>query len=259
MLPNALIHVNRSRLRIAGQRTGAFTLIELLVVISIIALLIALLLPALSGAKEAARSTLCMNNIRQWTTGYLGYVEENRQDCPPGSVTDPAGLAKGYPRAGSWVRYVGPQLGATLTPLQFATRYDLYPIPCPSANPALGTTDDGNPDNEYYTYGVNSLISGSNSNARFGENRNGLRLSSLSGTMLYADTDDASPTIGSWTWALFELGDGSNIAMRHSNGFSVAYLDGHAGHLANPDFRSFTTQPYSSSHPLQWRRFWAYY
>ena len=116
----------------------AFTLIELLVVIAIIAVLIALLLPAVQAAREAARRSQCVNNLKQ-----MGLALHNYHDAvlvfPPGYIAagpyidGETDASPGW----SWASMILPQLDQS--PLYSSINFWL-PVQAPANTTATQTS-----------------------------------------------------------------------------------------------------------------------
>lgn len=93
-----------------SRHPRGFTLVELLVVIAIIGVLVALLLPAVQAAREAARRTQCVNNVKQMALGAANY-ESAIKTFPPGRLS-PDWAVNGAQQSG-YTHYNSVQQNAT--------------------------------------------------------------------------------------------------------------------------------------------------
>ncbi len=94
------------------KRSTSFTLIELLVVIAIIAILAAMLLPALNKAREKAKATQCLNQLKQIGTATTMYANENSDYLPGRGI---------WPENVCWTNRVGTYLGL---PMRISSKGD---------------------------------------------------------------------------------------------------------------------------------------
>jgi prepilin-type N-terminal cleavage/methylation domain-containing protein len=136
-------------MRRAGWRIG-FTLIELLVVIAIIAILAAILFPVFAQAREKARQSSCLSNLKQIGTGLYMYLQDYDEAYPPNRIGMQSGKDCGKGGGYTWKEAISPYLknlqvwvcpsaikagkiectcsGSTVTPTSYGTNGSLFDI-----------------------------------------------------------------------------------------------------------------------------------
>jgi prepilin-type N-terminal cleavage/methylation domain-containing protein/prepilin-type processing-associated H-X9-DG protein len=121
-----MTHKNSQSRPPRGAGHSGFTLIELLVVIAIIAILAAILFPVFAQAKEAAKKTACLSNLKQLTLGELMYANDYDDTTTPADYEVASAENASYPYviAGWWgVTYYDASYNvyATLAPFNGVT------------------------------------------------------------------------------------------------------------------------------------------
>ena len=114
------------------RKPAGFTLIELLVVIAIIAILAAILFPVFAKAREKARQTACLSNMKQIGTGVMMYVQDYDElypmryggACPPDCEND---------KTRSWKNMIVP----------YIKNYEIYRCPSNPSGRQLDAVGNG--------------------------------------------------------------------------------------------------------------------
>lgn len=207
----------------------AFTLIELLVVVAILGLLAGLLLPALGRAKEKAKASFCLGNLRQWGMATQLYAAENDDYLPPDGTPNPSDTSTNV----GW--YI--QLPAVLG----LPRYHDQPWrKDPNAHPGRSVwICPSNPrrsnGNNLFHYCLNEHVNGT------GEGNKPRRLSSVPqpARVVWLFDSKNLPAVGYWGYVHTNL---------HSRGAQFTFLDSHAARFPATAYWDFAANRARTNH-----------
>lgn len=176
----------------------AFTLIELLVVIAVIAILAAILFPVFARAREKARQTNCLSNLKQFGLATMSYCQDYDEKYP--GHTSQAG---------------NPSLDWPFALMPYVKSAQI--IRCPSALPPPTHMTI---DNQPLCYGFNCWYLSFNRISR---------VEDAAGTILCADSNGDNRIGPDYPVREARVsGCGHCLMVRHNGGLNVTFADGHA-------------------------------
>jgi len=217
------------------KSTKGFTLIELLVVIAIIAILAAILFPVFAKAREKARQTSCLSNMKQMGLGWMQYVQDYDETFPAMIIP-----ADGY--SGYWTYKIQPYI-KSIQVMQCPSFGDNKSKFFATAGAGLSTDSwlgsDSGGHGPYFpsygtAYGMNDGLywTGSAWNWYCGPALASFK--SPASTVMMADCYDHVNTTWYGSFTIYYPNEsymgtsGSGIDFRHSEGANFAFADGHA-------------------------------
>jgi prepilin-type N-terminal cleavage/methylation domain-containing protein/prepilin-type processing-associated H-X9-DG protein len=240
-----------------------FTLVELLVVIAIIAILASMLLPVLNKARDKAKSTTCLNNLKQCFGTQVFYAADHGDYM----------MLTGYPEYGCWSP---PMIAFYRARSYIKGRGELSQVLCPlniGKNCDIMRKNTGGDYHYESTYGTFGSDQGSEYNKQNGNfikainpQGNGTWGCWLSGAFasvprikrpskLYLMADSAiRPDVDltrmrdAYAWLSAYGALAGAIWMPHGNRASALYYDGHVDTQARGDFMDNECMPYEDRH-----------